>query len=214
MHMAQMRRCRIALLLSFLLLELPTAHAAPLDKTACDKLKSEQLELEQGGVRTAVANGPQWAKANLKPEQLEQVRRLLDIEGQLLFRCNGHPLVALPKDVEADPALSDAGEPVKDAARAPPAEAHKAASEGREGAPRANAATGARPDGQKAAGTRGAAGRPARAAGEATGERTVAEQSSKSRPKAKAKVDDAYKPAPVNPSVDPFAGQLQPGEWK
>jgi hypothetical protein len=189
-----MTRCRIALLLPFLLLEVPTAQATPLDKAACDKLKSEQLELEQGGVRAAMANGPQWAKANLKPEQLDQVRRILDIEGQLQFRCNGHPLVALPKDVDADPALSDAGEPIKEAAPA---------GEPREGAPPGGAAPAG---GQKAAGNKGVVGRPARTAGHATapasGEQTG---KAKAKPKAKARADDAYKPPPSDPTADPFA---------
>jgi hypothetical protein len=181
-----MMQSRTALLLLFLLLQLPTARAAPLDKAACDKLKTEQAELEQGGARAAMANGPQWAKANLKPEQLEQIRRMLDVEGQLLFRCNGRPLVALPKDIEADPALSDAGEPIKDTAR--------------EGAARAKAA----PATKAAVGTKKAAAvKPAPA--EANG----AAQSGKARPKATAKprVNDAFKPPPSDPAVNPFASQ-------
>ncbi len=186
---------RTALLLVFLLLQLPTARAAPLDKAACDKLKTEQAELEQGGVRAAMANGPQWAKANLKPEQLEQVHRMLDVEGQLLFRCNGRPLVALPKDVEAEPALSDAGEPIKDA--------------GRDSAARAKAApaTAKAAVGQKKAAT----GKPLP---EANGARTAAAQAAKARqkPKAKLRANDAYKAPPSDPAVDPFASQRPQGE--
>jgi hypothetical protein len=186
---------RTALLLVFLLLQLPAARAAPLDKAACDKLKTEQAELEQGGVRAAMANGPQWAKANLKPEQLEQVHRMLDVEGQLLFRCNGRPLVALPKDVEADPALSDAGEPIKDA--------------GRDGAARAKAApaTAKAAVGQKKAAT----GKLVPA--EANGARTAATQAAKARQKPTARPrNDAYKPPPSDPAVDPFASQRPQGE--
>jgi hypothetical protein len=201
-----MMRCRTALLLVFLLLQLPTARAAQLDKAACDKLKTEQAELEQGGVRAAMANGPQWAKANLKPEQLEQIRRMLDVEGQLLFRCNGRPLVALPKDVEADPALSDAGEPMKDS--------------GQEGAARAKAAPGNVPanapgNTKAAAGPKAPLKKAATAKpppGDANGARTAAAQTAKARQKqkGKARADDAYKPPPSSdPTADPFASQRQ-----
>jgi hypothetical protein len=192
-----MMRCPTALLLVFLLLPPPSARAAPLDKAACDKLKTEQSELEQGGVRAAMANGPQWAKANLKPEQLEQIRRMLDVEGQLLFRCNGRPLVALPKDLEADPALSDAGEPIKDAGQDAAARA--------KGTPgNAKAAVG-----QKAPLKKAATGKPSPA--DANGAQTAAAQTAKARqkPKAKSKVDDAFKPPASDPAADPFASQRQ-----
>jgi hypothetical protein len=190
-------RCRTALWLVFLLLALPGARAAPLDKTACDKLKTEQAELEQGGVRAAMANGPQWAKANLKPEQLEQIRHMLDVEGQLLFRCNGRPLVALPKDIEGDPALSDAGEPIKDA--------------GQDGAAPAKAAPGTAKAavGQKGPLKKATAAKPLPT--DANGARTAAAQAAKARQKSKAKprADDAYKPTPSDPAADPFAAQRQ-----
>ena len=42
-----------------------------------------------------MAKGPEWAKANLGPEKLQQVQRLIEVEEQLLFRCQGKPLVQL-----------------------------------------------------------------------------------------------------------------------
>ena len=63
-----------------------------------------------------MGKGPQWAKANLEPGKLEQIKRLLEVDEQLLFRCGGRPLVNLPKDPDPDPA---AREPGDNAAKAP-----------------------------------------------------------------------------------------------
>ena len=41
--------------------------------------------------------GPAWAMANMPPERLESVRRLLEIEDQLEFRCSMRG-IAKPKD--------------------------------------------------------------------------------------------------------------------
>src|SRR5262249_47305098 len=107
------RRARLNVVrsLAALLLGVPVAMASPLDKTSCDQLKLEQGQLEQGGVRANMAKGPEWAKSNLKGEQLEQVRRVIEVDGQLLFRCNGRPLVILPKDLEEP--REDGSEPLK-----------------------------------------------------------------------------------------------------
>src|SRR5262245_48945664 len=109
-----MTRWATRVVVGALFLGAPVAQSAPLDKASCDKLKSEQAQLEQDGVRGTMAKGPVWAKANLQPEQLGQVHRLIEIDGQLLFRCQGRPLVELPKETEADPAA--VGEEPKDAA--------------------------------------------------------------------------------------------------
>jgi hypothetical protein len=63
-----------------------------------------------------MSKGPHWAKSNLEPARLEQIKRLLEIDEQLLFRCGGRPLVSLPKDPDPDPA---AREPGDNAAKAP-----------------------------------------------------------------------------------------------
>jgi hypothetical protein len=64
-----------------------TARAAPLDQAACDAIKQDLSALERGGSRAAFDKGAAWAKANLKPEQIALVERLLDAEAQFLFRC-------------------------------------------------------------------------------------------------------------------------------
>jgi hypothetical protein len=215
-----MRRCRIAMLLGLLLPPLPAVVAAPLDKADCDKLKAEQAELEQQGARAAMANGLQWAKVNLKPEQLDQIRHIIDVDGQLLFRCNGRPLVALPKDVEADPVASDAGEIPKEAPGVK-RETDTPAGEKPSPAPQAKAALGTAKapvaDGRpKAAVKKAAAGQrlPVKPAHAANGTGAAGEQAPRATQKAKAKprVDDAYKPPASEPSANPFANQLVPAQ--
>lgn len=77
------------------------AHATALDADSCAKLKTTLEELEKGGARNSFAKGPQWAKANLPPDKLQDVRRLIETDEQLLFRCPGRHLVNLP--LEPDP---------------------------------------------------------------------------------------------------------------
>src|SRR5262245_41598595 len=100
-----MTRSGISLVIAALLLQAPAARAAQLDKDSCAKLKTEQAQLEQGGTRASLGKGPEWAKVNLGPEKLEQVRRLIELDEQLLFRCGGRPLVVLPHD--PDPAARE-----------------------------------------------------------------------------------------------------------
>ncbi len=63
------------------------AMAEPLDANACGLLRQEITTLERGGARINLSRGPEWAKVNLKAEQLGQVDRLLEAEAQFLFRC-------------------------------------------------------------------------------------------------------------------------------
>jgi hypothetical protein len=80
------------------------ARASPLDADACTKLLEEHGQLEQAGVEADMAKGPEWAKANLVPDKLARIRRFIEIEGQLLFRCRQKSLVDLPNEVENGPA--------------------------------------------------------------------------------------------------------------
>jgi outer membrane biosynthesis protein TonB len=110
-----MMRRGLSLLAAALLLA-TAARSSPLGKDGCAQLKVEQGELERSGARASMSKGPQWAKGNLEPAKLEQIKRLLEIDEQLLFRCGGRPLVNLPKDPDPDPA---AREPGDNAAKAP-----------------------------------------------------------------------------------------------
>jgi hypothetical protein len=98
-----MTRRALSLVIAALLLQAPVSWAVQLDKESCTKLKSEQAQLEKDGARGSLGKGPDWAKANLGPEKLDQVRRLIEVDEQLLFRCGGRPLVVLPSDPDAAP---------------------------------------------------------------------------------------------------------------
>lgn len=115
-HLPAHLPARLVLCLAAALLALAQAHATPLDADTCAKLKVEQAHLENAGVGHNMAKGPEWAKANLAAEKIEAVRRLIEVEEQLLFRCTGRLLVQLPPEPDPDPAAAhpDAAEEGKD----------------------------------------------------------------------------------------------------
>ncbi len=43
------------------------------------------------GTRDDMERGPEWAKANLPPDRLENILRLIEVEEQLEFRCGVEP---------------------------------------------------------------------------------------------------------------------------
>lgn len=65
------------------------AWAAKLDKAACTDLANELATITATGVKADMQRGPEWAKANMPVERLQSIRRLLEIEDQLEFRCSG-----------------------------------------------------------------------------------------------------------------------------
>jgi len=197
------------------------AIAATLDQEACVRLKTELLQLELAGTRTSMAKGPDWAKANLGADKLQQIKRLLEVEEQILFRCQGKPLVVLPEgvDAEAAPAPAERG---KDGAAAKPATESKGQSKDPPPAAKAPAKAAAPAAAAKAAGAPakappgkappakappakappGKAAAPAKAATEPAA--TAAPPKPKPKPNPmpmpKPKVDDAYRPAPTEPA--------------
>ena len=80
------------------------AAAATLEQEACARLKTELMQLELGGTRGSMAKGPEWAKVNLPADKLQQIKRLIEVEEQILFRCQGKPLVVLPEGVDGEAA--------------------------------------------------------------------------------------------------------------
>ena len=198
------------------------AAAATLDQEACARLKTELMQLELGGTRSSMAKGPEWAKVNLPADKLQQIKRLIDVEEQILFRCQGKPLVVLPEGVDGEaPAVADRKE---GAAAAPAKEPPKALPPGKAQGPASGQAAGQvsgqgqakapAPPHPKAGGA--AAKPPAGPAANKTGAAKPAEPPTPSTqpkpkplpaPKAKPKVDDAYKPAPVPPGTDPFTAK-------
>jgi hypothetical protein len=185
-----MTRRGIALLAAALVLPSAAMRAAPLDKEGCAKLKVEQTELEHAGVRGNMGKGPQWGKANLEPDKLEQIKRLLEVDEQLLFRCHGRSLVTLPKDTDPDPAAQEPGAAkAAKVQKAPKKDAVKKAA-----APPGDAAPKAKKEQPAAKKTQAA---PKAAADKAEGEPAKKEQKAAGAPKkakAKAKGDDAYRP--------------------
>src|SRR5262245_34618188 len=92
---------RLSLLVVALGLALAQARAAPLDADTCATLQLEQEQLENAGVEKDMAKGPAWAKDNLPYAKLAHVRRFIEIEEQLLFRCRNKAIVHLPPESEA-----------------------------------------------------------------------------------------------------------------
>lgn len=63
------------------------APAAPLDPETCEQLKREVGDLDRIGARNNMAKGAAWGKANLNSTSLEQVKKLIEIEEAIAFRC-------------------------------------------------------------------------------------------------------------------------------
>ena len=197
-----MTRLGLVLGAHLLLASSSVAAAATLDQEACARLKTELLQLEFAGTRTSMAKGPDWAKANLGADKLQQIKRLLEVEEQILFRCQGKPLVVLPEGVDAEPAPP--AERSKDGtAAAKPGTEPKGASKDAP-APAKAPAKAAAPAAAKAAGTAAQPPAPAKGAApaakaagpaKAAGEPPAA--APKPKPKPKPKADDAWRPVPA-----------------
>ena len=202
-------------------LSLAELGATPLDKEGCTKLKAEQGSWSRPACASNMAKGPEWAKANLAADKLEQIRRLIEVDEQLLFRCTGKPLVELPAERTPIRAASGANEDGKDAPNqsraAPPRPRQKESAakkarceEGcrrRQGQACAKAAKPAprrwrtRPESRRWPRMREP--RPAREGGH---------RQAQAQTQAKAKADDAYKPPRADPTSNPFTAQTSPAK--
>lgn len=106
---------RALLLAAFaLVLTAPVAVAAPLDPQACTGLRTEHDGLVAGGAKSDMGRGPAWAKANLAPDRLQKIERLIAVEEQLSFRC-GYRLTARPA-IKEPPKPPEDGKARKEAA--------------------------------------------------------------------------------------------------
>jgi hypothetical protein len=63
------------------------ACAERLDKDTCKSLIVERDSLVAAGVQGEMDRGPEWAKTNLAPERLSEIKRLMELGEQLEFRC-------------------------------------------------------------------------------------------------------------------------------
>ncbi|MEM7620769.1 MAG: hypothetical protein AAF228_09975 [Pseudomonadota bacterium] len=70
-------------------------HTERLPEKQCDTFKHKRKALISQGVRNKMEKGPQWAKDNLKPEELEYIKDYIHLTEILLFQCNGKPEASL-----------------------------------------------------------------------------------------------------------------------
>ena len=78
----------VAVLVTGLIAVAPSpAPGAPLDTETCEQLKREVGDLDRIGARNNMTKGAAWGKANLNGAQLEQVKKLIEIEEAIAFRC-------------------------------------------------------------------------------------------------------------------------------
>jgi hypothetical protein len=186
---------------------LTEARAAPLDAEACTKLQAEHGELERTGVEKDMENGPDWAKANLGVEKMQRVQRYIELEELLLFRCRSKALVHLSPEREWT-TDQDSDDNDADKETAPNAgKAGEAQSDEPKQKPDAGKAKAPQPA-AKPAGAKATRAPPAKSAAGDPAEPGVTSIEKRSPPRAK--VDDAYKAPPPDPSVDPFATQVNP----
>ncbi len=103
-----MRSWRIVCGLAIFVASTPGGLAAKLDRSACNLLNAELAGIVASGTRDDMERGPQWAVANLPPLKLRNIRRLIELEEQLEFRCGmKHDRVV---DIEAEPPSNAKGD--------------------------------------------------------------------------------------------------------
>jgi hypothetical protein len=71
------------------LLDAARGSAEPLDKQSCSSLQTERKQLLTRDMQAALDQGPDWVKTHLNEAEIDQVRRFLNIEEQIEFRCRG-----------------------------------------------------------------------------------------------------------------------------
>src|SRR5665647_2527970 len=103
--------------------------AAKLDKAACSDLSNELTAVKATGVKADMERGPEWAKANMPAERLESVRRLMELEDQLQFRCGIRGNAPKPADKPKAPGVNES--PATNAAERPPPRVNGAGTEKR-----------------------------------------------------------------------------------
>lgn len=93
------KRFRHALALALLVAGAGDAWATHLDKTACADLNTQLSSLLASGLKEDMDKGAAWASANLSPERLVSINRVIELQGLLEFRCGsapGHNVAKVP----------------------------------------------------------------------------------------------------------------------
>jgi hypothetical protein len=208
-----MRYPAAALLTAIAIMPLGEAAAARLDKDACEALKSEQARLIEGGTKADMERGPDWAKANLAPDRLKRIERLLEVEEGLAFRCPQPRPAPTEAEAKGEPAAAPARrsangktEPGKPAGAETKAPAKRTPAE--------PAGAGATPKPARAAAAKGGAD-----AGAAKPETATPAAPAKSAPAPKRKAqkpatNDAYSPPSGTGSTLKLPGEGEDAPWK
>lgn len=170
--------------------------AKPLDAETCGRLKSERDGLEAAGARSALSEQPPSRPIKALDERSQRLAKLIQLDGVLRFRCGlDLPISSLKPELLIEvPDTVDGEAVVKSVPRRPAAKTVKTPA----ATDQAKPADAAVPAPQRTKSAASKAVKPAPASPEA-GEAPAA----KVRPKAKAKVDDAYRPAPKSEGGDP-----------
>jgi hypothetical protein len=114
---------RVSVVLALIVAGAGCALAAKLDKAACDNLRTELAGANAIGLKADMERGPEWAMVNLPPERLAAIRRMIEVQEQLEFRCGGRPgIIAKSRDDKAGApgAKPENGKPVSTTANAAP----------------------------------------------------------------------------------------------
>ena len=80
-------RFRYALTLALIAAGGGETWANHLDKTACADLNTELAGLLASGLKEDMDKGPAWAAANLPPERLVAINKVIELQGLVEFRC-------------------------------------------------------------------------------------------------------------------------------
>jgi len=64
-----------------------SAQALPLTEAACERYANERAMLLRLGVREHLGKGPEWARENLTPPELDLIQRYIKLQEALEFRC-------------------------------------------------------------------------------------------------------------------------------
>lgn len=79
-----------------------SAAAIPLDKETCAQLGQEKQGLETMKVRDLMVKGPEWASANLSLGDLNLIRRYIEVDEQIKFRCTPAKFLVKLRGLEED----------------------------------------------------------------------------------------------------------------
>ena len=169
------------------------AIAKPLDQDACLRLKTQRDALEASGARSALAEHPPTRVVKTLDERGQRMSTLIQIDGQLRFRCNTElPITTLKPEALVEVPDTVDGETVSK----PPLVKRPSVKKAKAVPPTAENSTS------------GEAGQPAvdqrKAAKSATTMRAPTTEPSelpKARPKPKSKVDDAFRAPAAKPDT-------------